>query len=159
MPKPPDCPDPRRSCLLDAAPGAKYKVTLSVAYGAALRASEVLPLKVSDIDSARKVLASARQGTQRPPRHTFSHAARNLARVVAYRQTEDLAFSRAEPVNPLTMRQLKRACHAMVQLAGLLLGCSALSSGFGSRLVVLHRLRERTRPSAVTHMLVPGAAA
>jgi integrase len=39
--------------LGDAAPGAKYKAALSVAYGAGLRASEVLSLKVSDIDSAR----------------------------------------------------------------------------------------------------------
>jgi hypothetical protein len=42
--------------LLDAAPGAKYKAALSVAYGAGLRASEVLALKVSDIDSARMLL-------------------------------------------------------------------------------------------------------
>ena len=32
--------------LLDAAPGLKYKVALSVAYGAGLRASEVISLKV-----------------------------------------------------------------------------------------------------------------
>ena len=42
--------------LLDAAPSAKYKAALSVAYGAGLRASEVVSLKVSDIDSARMVL-------------------------------------------------------------------------------------------------------
>ncbi len=39
------------ACLLDAAPGLKYKAALSVAYGAGLRASEVVSLKVSDIDS------------------------------------------------------------------------------------------------------------
>ena len=43
--------------LLDAAPSAKYKAALSVAYGAGLRASEVLSLKVSDIDSARMLYA------------------------------------------------------------------------------------------------------
>ena len=37
--------------LLDAAPGLKYKAALSVAYGAGLRAAEVVSLKVSDIDS------------------------------------------------------------------------------------------------------------
>jgi integrase len=42
--------------LLDAAPGLKYKAALSVAYGAGLRASEVISLKVSDIDSARMVI-------------------------------------------------------------------------------------------------------
>jgi integrase len=36
--------------LLDAAPGLKYKAALSVAYGAGLRATEVISLKVSDID-------------------------------------------------------------------------------------------------------------
>ena len=46
--------------LLDAAPGAKYKAALSVAYGAGLRASEVLSLKVSDIDSAPWCSASSR---------------------------------------------------------------------------------------------------
>ncbi|MEH2567882.1 tyrosine-type recombinase/integrase [Bradyrhizobium sp. AZCC 2289] len=37
--------------FLDAAPGLKYKAALSVAYGAGLRVSEVVALKVSDIDS------------------------------------------------------------------------------------------------------------
>ncbi len=37
--------------LLDAAPGLKYRAALSVAYGAGLRASEVVSLKMSDIDS------------------------------------------------------------------------------------------------------------
>ncbi len=45
--------------LLDAAPGAKYRAALSVAYGAGLRASEVLALKVSDIDSAGCCCASS----------------------------------------------------------------------------------------------------
>jgi integrase/recombinase XerD len=42
--------------LLDAAPGLKYKAALSVAYGAGLRASEIISLKVGDIDSARMVI-------------------------------------------------------------------------------------------------------
>jgi len=42
--------------LLDAAPGLKAKAALSLAYGAGLRASEVVSLKVSDIDSARQVI-------------------------------------------------------------------------------------------------------
>jgi integrase len=42
--------------LLDAAPGLKYKAALSVADGAGLRASEVISLKISDIDSARMVI-------------------------------------------------------------------------------------------------------
>src|SRR5712691_1406567 len=42
--------------LLEAAPEAKYKAALGVAYGAGLRVSEVANLKVSDIDSERMVL-------------------------------------------------------------------------------------------------------
>ncbi len=42
--------------LIEAAPGPKYRAALSVAYGAGLRASEVVSLKVSDIDKARMVI-------------------------------------------------------------------------------------------------------
>ena len=37
--------------LLDAAPGLKWRTALSVAYGAGLRASEVMALKLGDIPS------------------------------------------------------------------------------------------------------------
>src|SRR5436305_9603402 len=42
--------------LLDAAPGLKYKVALSVAYGDGLRAAEVVARKVGDIDSTRMII-------------------------------------------------------------------------------------------------------
>ena len=42
--------------LLEAATGLKYKAARSVAYGAGLRVSEVVALKVSDIDSQRMTL-------------------------------------------------------------------------------------------------------
>jgi hypothetical protein len=42
--------------LLDSAPGLKYQAALSVAYGAGLRASEVVSLKVGDIDSERMAI-------------------------------------------------------------------------------------------------------
>jgi site-specific recombinase XerD len=42
--------------LLEAAPGLKYKAALSVAYGAGLRAAEVISLKIGDIDSKRMVI-------------------------------------------------------------------------------------------------------
>lgn len=47
--------------LLDAAPGPKYKAARSLAYGAGLGASEVISLKLSDIDSSRMVIR-AEQG-------------------------------------------------------------------------------------------------
>jgi integrase len=42
--------------LLDAAQGLKYKAALSMAYGAGLRAAEVVSLKIGDIDSKRMVI-------------------------------------------------------------------------------------------------------
>jgi integrase/recombinase XerD len=42
--------------LIEAAPGRKYRCAFSIAYGAGLRSSEVVSLKVSDIDSTRMVL-------------------------------------------------------------------------------------------------------
>lgn len=42
--------------LLDAATSPKYKAAFAMAYGAGLRISEVVALKVSDIDGQRKIL-------------------------------------------------------------------------------------------------------
>jgi site-specific recombinase XerD len=42
--------------FLQAAPGLKYRAALSVAYGAGLRANEVISLKIGDIDSTRMVI-------------------------------------------------------------------------------------------------------
>src|SRR5260370_581890 len=42
--------------LLEAAPGPKHKAALSVAYGAGLRAMEVVGLKVCDVDSKRMMI-------------------------------------------------------------------------------------------------------
>src|SRR5829696_2094448 len=56
--------------LLEAAPNLKSKAALSVAYGAGLRASEVVALKVSDIDSTR-MLIRVDQGKGRKDRHAM----------------------------------------------------------------------------------------
>jgi integrase len=42
--------------LLQAAPGPKYKAAFATAYGAGLRVSEVIALRVGDIDSERMLL-------------------------------------------------------------------------------------------------------
>jgi integrase/recombinase XerD len=42
--------------LFDAAPGFRCRLLLSLTYGCGLRASEVVSLKVSDIDSAQMVI-------------------------------------------------------------------------------------------------------
>jgi integrase len=57
--------------LLNAAPGIKYRTALSVAYGAGLRAAEVVSLKVCDIDS-RRMIIRLEQGMRAGP--TWSSA-------------------------------------------------------------------------------------
>ncbi len=54
--------------LLEAAPGLKSRAALSLAYGAGLRASEVVSLKVSDIDRERMVIR-VEQGKGRKDRY------------------------------------------------------------------------------------------
>ena len=54
--------------MSEAAPALKYKAALSVAYGAGLRLSEVVSLKVSDIDSARMIVE---QGKGRKDRNAM----------------------------------------------------------------------------------------
>src|SRR5205809_5436808 len=56
--------------FLESAPGLKYKAAFSVAYGAGLRVSEVVALKVSDIGSKRMMLR-VEQGKGRKDRHAM----------------------------------------------------------------------------------------
>jgi integrase/recombinase XerD len=115
--------------LLDAAPGLKYKAALSVAYGAGLRASEVISLKVSDIDSARMVIR-VEQGKGRKDRYVMlsEHLLELLRAWWKAARPQGWLFPGRDPVQPLTTRQLNRACHAAVQMAEMLrlLGCLPL---------------------------------
>jgi site-specific recombinase XerC len=56
--------------LLEAAPGPKYKAALGTAYGTGLRISEIVALKVTDIDSTR-MLIRVEQGKGRKDRHAM----------------------------------------------------------------------------------------
>ena len=56
--------------LLQAAPAPKYKAAFATAYGAGLRVSEVVALKVGDIDSERMLLRVER-GKGRKDRHAM----------------------------------------------------------------------------------------
>ena len=112
--------------FLEAAPGIKYKAALSVAYGAGLRVSEVVSLKVSDIDSKRMMLR-VEQGKSLPPRRRGGRKDRYamLSPVLLellrdwYRiaRPQGWLFPGQNPVNPMTTRQLTRACHAAAQMA------------------------------------------
>jgi integrase/recombinase XerD len=106
--------------MLEAAPGLKYKAALSVAYGAGLRVSEVVALKVSDIDSARMMIR-IEQGKRRKDRYAMlSPRLLNLLREwwLACRSRGWL-FPGRDPLQPITTRQLTRACHTAAQAAGI----------------------------------------
>jgi integrase/recombinase XerD len=124
--------------LLDAAPGLKYKAALSVAYGAGLRASEVTSLKVSDIDSARMVIR-VEQGKGRKDRYIMlsEHLLQLLRAYWKAARPQGWLFPGRDPVQPLTTRQLNRACHAAAQMAEI------------DKRVSLHTLRH----SFATHLL------
>jgi len=106
--------------FLQAAPGLKYRAALSVAYGAGLRASEVISLKVSDIDSTRMVIR-VDQGKGRKDRYVMlsAHLLELLRAYWKAARPQGWLFPGQNRVNPLTTRQLNRACHFAAQAAGI----------------------------------------
>ena len=112
--------------LLDAAPGLKYRAAFSLAYGAGLRAAEVVSLKVSDIDSARKVIrieqgkgAKDRYATLAPSLIDLLRVWWQAARARGVILPGSWLFPGRNPVNPLTTRQLRRAFHAAKDAANI----------------------------------------
>jgi integrase/recombinase XerD len=104
--------------FLEAAPGVKYKAAFSVAYGAGLRVSEVAALKVSDIDSERMMLR-VEQGKGGKDRYAMLapvllELLRDWWRIA--RPTAWL-FPGQDPLQPMSTRQLNRACHAAADMA------------------------------------------
>ncbi len=106
--------------LLDAASGLKYRAALSVAYGAGLRASEVVSLKLTDIDSSRMVIR-VEQGKGRKDRYAMlsEHLLHLLRTYWKASRPQGWLFPGQNPVNPLTTRQLNRAFHGAKAAAGI----------------------------------------
>src|SRR5256885_2920134 len=111
--------------LLQAAPGPKYKAALATAYGAGLRVSEVVALKVGDVDSERMLLRVER-GKGRKDRYAMlSPQLLELLRAW-WREGRRLGallpggwlFPGRTPIEPLSARQLNRAVHAAAQAPG-----------------------------------------
>ena len=104
--------------LLEAAPGPKYKAALSAAYAAGLRVSEVVALKVSDIDSER-LLLRIEQGKGRKDR--FAMLSPQLLELLRdwYRIARPAVwlFPGRDPMLPLTTRQFARTVHAAANMA------------------------------------------
>ncbi len=102
--------------LLRATDSLKYQAAFGVAYGAGLRASEVVHLKVTDIDSERMVIR-VEQGKGK--RDRYAMLSPTLLRILRAWWREGQAqcqmlpggwlFPGQNPVNPLSVRQLRRA--------------------------------------------------
>jgi integrase/recombinase XerD len=132
------------SALIAACRNLKHQTALSVAYGAGLRASEVISLKVGDIDSTRMTLR-IQQGKGGKDRYAMLSPVMlerlrtwwRVARAQGKMLDGGWLFPGLNPVEPLTARQLNRA----VQEA-------ALTARIDKR-VSLHTLRH----SFATHLL------
>ena len=114
------------SRLIAAASNVKHQVALSLAYGTGLRASEVVHLKVTDVDSQRMTLR-VEQGKGRKDRYAMlSPVLLQRLRTwwrIAHAQGRMLPggwlFPGMNPTDPLTTRQLNRAIHDAADAAGL----------------------------------------
>jgi site-specific recombinase XerD len=130
--------------LIAAASNLKHQTALSLAYGTGLRASEVVALRVGDIDSQRMILR-VEQGKGRKDRYAMlSPVLLERLRVwwrVARAQGKMLdggwLFPGMNPVEPLTTRQLNRVVHAAAAAANI------------DKRVAMHTLRH----SFATHLL------
>jgi site-specific recombinase XerD len=130
--------------LIAATGNLKHQTALSVAYGAGLRASEVVMLKVGDVDGQRMTLR-IEQGKGRKDRYAMlSPVLLERLRVwwrVAHAQGRMLEggwlFPGLDPVDPLSTRQLNRAIHAAAEAANI------------DKRVSMHTLRH----SFATHLL------
>ena len=102
--------------LLEAAPGPKRKAALGTAYGAGLRVSEVVALKVGDIDSTR-MLIRVEQGKGRKDRNAMLSP--QLLALLRQWWPEGWLFPGRNCLEPLSTRQLNRAVHEAAEAAGI----------------------------------------
>lgn len=108
--------------LIAAAGNLKHQTALSVAYGAGLRVSEVVALKVSDIDSQRMTLR-IEQGKGRRDRYAMLSPVLlerlrlwwRVARAQGCMLDGGWLFPGMDPVDPLSTRQLNRVVHAAAE--------------------------------------------
>ena len=104
--------------LIAAAPNAKYQAALSVAYGSGLRASEVVALKVTDVDSERMTLR-VEQGKGRKDRYAMLspvllerlRAWWRVARAQGKMLPNGWLFPGLNPMEQMSTRHLNLAIH------------------------------------------------
>src|SRR5205814_4540035 len=112
--------------LLQAASAPKYKAAFATAYGAGLRVSEVVALKVGDVDSKRMLLRVER-GKGGKDRHAMLSPQLLELRRVWWREGRRRSlllpggwlFPGRNPVEPASARHFCRAVHAASQAAGI----------------------------------------
>ncbi|KGJ95999.1 tyrosine-type recombinase/integrase [Thalassotalea sp. ND16A] len=112
--------------FLAAAVHPKYNAAFSVAYGAGLRVSEVVSLKVSDVDSERMALR-VEQGKGGRDRYAKLSPAllehlRNwwcFANKHGQMYREGWLFPGLDPINHMSARQLSRICVETAKQAGI----------------------------------------
>jgi len=132
------------SRLIAAAGNLKHQTALAVAYSAGLRASEVVALKVSDIDSQRMALR-IEQGKGSKDRYAMLSPVLleclrswwKTARVQGKMFNGGWLFPDLNPMDQLSTRQLNRAIHAAAEAAEI------------QKRVSMHTLRH----SFATHLL------
>jgi len=130
--------------LIEAAATPKYQAVLSVAYGAGLRASEVVALKVGDIDSTRMTLR-VEQGKGYKDRYAMLSPVLLKCLRAWWRTGRSQGklldggwlFPGQNPINPMSTRQLNRICHLAAAAAEI------------DKRVSMHTLRH----SYATHLL------
>jgi len=133
--------------LIAAARNLKHQIALSVAYGAGLRANEVVSLRITDVDSQRMTLR-VQEGKGSKDRYAMLSPLMlgrlrtwyRIARTQGKMLEGGWLFPGLNPVQPLTTRQLNRAVHA-----------AALAAGITKR-VTTHTLRH----AFATHLLEQG---
>lgn len=93
-------------------PGLKYKALFSVTYGAGLRVSEAVSLKLCDIDGTRQTIR-IEQGKGRRDRYAMlsPHMLELLRAYWCEARPQAWLFPGQNPVNHLTARQFTRAFH------------------------------------------------
>ncbi|MGE0289771.1 MAG: tyrosine-type recombinase/integrase [Bradyrhizobium sp.] len=132
------------SRLIAAAPGVKYQTALSVAYGAGLRVSEIVRLRVADIDSQRMTLR-VEQGKGRKDRYAMLPPLLlqrlrcwwTAAKAQGGIRADGWLFPGRDPMLPMSTRQLNRVVHEAADRAGI------------AKRVAMHTLRH----SFATHLL------
>ena len=114
------------SRLIAAARNVKHQVALSLAYGTGLRVSEVVGLKVTDVDSQRMTLR-VEQGKGRKDRYAMLspvllerlRAWWRLGHAQGKIRHGGWLFPGLDPTDHVTARQLNRAVHLAAATAGI----------------------------------------